>query len=218
MGPQPTRKGQRGFTLIELAVVMIVAATVTAVVAVGIGNIRGASVQAESGKLAVAVRYLYNLSVLNGKVYRLVLDLDGGTYWGEEQQSRDPCKSFQLPGEEEIEAAVAGKSSDAKEQAEGDQPAPKPAFSTAKTRLLKKRKLDKGIVFGGVMTSSQGELATSGQAHIHFFPNGTAERAMVYVSDKDDRDDVMTVEVLALQGSARVHPEELDLDEFFDQG
>lgn len=200
---------------------MVVAATVTVVVAIGIGNIRGASVQAESGKLAVAIRYLYNLSVLNGKVYRLVIDMDGGAYWGEEQESRDPCKAFQLPGEDE-EMTADGKAVDeeaAKKDAEDGKKAPaKSGFGAAKTKLLKKRKLDKGIIFTGVMTSHQGELATNGQAHIHFFPNGTAERAMVYVGVKNDEEDVMTVEVLALQGSARIHPVALNMDEFFDQG
>ena len=212
---------QHGFTLIELAVVMLVAAVVTTVVAVGVGNIRGASVQAESGKLAVAIRYLYNLSVLNGKVYRLVLDMDSGTYWGEEQESRDPCKAFQLPGEgEEMTADAKPVDEKAAKKAEEDPEAPpkKSGFGAAKTRLLKKRKLDKGIIFSGVMTSHQGELATAGQAHIHFFPNGTAERAMVYVRVADDEEDIMTVEVLPLQGSARIHPIELELDEFFDQG
>ena len=199
---------------------MNVMAVVTAVVGVGIGNIRGASVQAESGKLAVAIRYLYNLSVLNGKVYRLVIDLDGGAYWGEEQESRDPCKSFQLPGEEEEMSADSKPVEEGTSDEDDDEGAktPKAGFGQAKTKLLKKRKLDKGIIIAGVMTSHQGELAVSGQAHIHFFPNGTSERAMVYISVKDDEEDVMTIEVLALQGSARIHPDRLDLDEFYDGG
>ncbi len=216
------RTSRRGFTLIELMVVMVVAATVTAVVAIGVGNIRGASVQAEAGKLAVAVRYLYNLSVLNGKVYRLTMDLESGTWWGEEQASRDPCKSFELAAEGEEADAPKDKAKgsgpgspdtgeDGTDHAQGN-------FGGTKSRLLKKRKLDKGIIFSGVMTSHQNELATSGQAHIHFFPNGTAERALVYVRVKDDEDDEMTLEVLPLQGSARIHLDRMDLDEFFDQG
>jgi len=214
-----SRRSEQGFTLIELAVVMVVAAVVTTVVAIGIGNIRGASVQAESGKLAIAVRYLYNLSVLNGKVYRLTIDLDAGTYWGERQNSRDPCKTFQLPGEDEIAGLDVGNSKSKDKDTEDDKAAPKAAsFEGAKTRLLKKRKLDKGIIFESVMTSSLGDPTRSGQAHIHFFPNGTAERAMVFIRVKDDEDDAMTVEVMSLQGSARIHTERMDLEEFFDRG
>ncbi len=210
-------RGQRGFTLIELVVVMAVIAVVTTVVAVGIGNIRGASVQSDAGKLAVAVRYLYNLSVLNGKVHRLVIDLEKGTYWGEAQDSRDPCKMFLLPGEGEDGEGGQETAADKSDDEDG---APKPQvakFGQAKTKLLKARKLQKGIVFGGVMTSHQRELTTSGKAHVTFFPNGTAEAAMIYVQDKDDDEDVMTVQVLALQGSARVHLDKMSTDDFFDQ-
>jgi len=203
------RRDPRGFTLIELVVVMAVIAVVTSAVAIGIGNIRGASVQAESGKLTLAIRYLYNLSVLNGKNYRLVIDLDSGTYWGEEQSSRDPCKAFLLPDEEDDAESSTDEDPDRQQTA---------GFGAAKSKLVKKRKLAKGIVFGGVMTSHQSELSTAGQAHINFFPNGTAEAAMVYLQDKDDEEDVMSVEVLAMQGTARIYEFKQDLQDFFDRG
>ena len=66
------------------------------------------------------------------------------------------------------------------------------------------------------MTSHQRDVATSGQAHVTFFPNGTAESAMIYVQDKGDEEDVMTVQVLALQGHARIHLDRLSTDEFFE--
>ncbi|MSP91042.1 MAG: prepilin-type N-terminal cleavage/methylation domain-containing protein, partial [Myxococcales bacterium] len=84
------RTSAPGFTLIELMVVVLLVALVTAAVVVGVGNLRGASVQAEAGKVAVAVRYLYNLSVLTGRAHRLVIDVDAGAWWGEEQTSADP--------------------------------------------------------------------------------------------------------------------------------
>ncbi|MCO4764233.1 MAG: prepilin-type N-terminal cleavage/methylation domain-containing protein [Myxococcales bacterium] len=208
---RPGLKKARGFTLIELMVVMSIMAIVTAAVAVGVGNIRGASVQSEAGKLTVAVRYLYNLAVLNGKVHRLVIDIEGGSYWGEVQDSRDPCKMYLLPGETDDEEADSGDTDE-----EADKPAAA-SFGKAKTKLLKKRKLKKGVVFGGVMTSHQKQVANSGQAHITIFPNGTAEAAYVYIQDKDDDEDVMTVEVLSLQGAARIHLDKLEPDEFFEQ-
>jgi type II secretion system protein H len=213
--PRPLANPDRrraGFTLIELFVVMTVIAVVTSAVAIGIGNIRGASVQSESGKMVAAIRYLYTLSVLNGKNYRLVVDVSEGSYWGEMQDSRDPCKAFLLSDEDEDKEAD-------KKDAEEDEAQPATAsFGLAKSRLLKKRKLPKGIAFGGVMTSHQSELSVDGQAHVNFFPNGTAEAAMLYIQDADDDEDVMTVEVLSLQGSARIYDDKLSLDEFFDQG
>lgn len=190
-------------------------AMVTAAVAIGIGNIRGASVQSEAGQLAVAVRYLYNLSVLNGKVHRLVIDIESGTYWGEAQESRDPCKMYLMPSDgDETGSGSKGASGSSDEEDDAPKAA---AFSQAKTKLLKKRKLKKGVVFGGVMTSHDREVATSGQAYITIFPNGTAEAALVYIEDKDNDEDVMTVEVLSLQGSARVHLDRMAPDDFFDK-
>ena len=96
-------------------------------------------------------------------------------------------------------------------------------FGAATTRLLAKHKLGAGVVFDGVMTSHQNDPTTSGQATINFFPNGTAEAAFIWVGlagDKDDgsdEEDVMTVEVLALQGTAHIHATRLEAREFLER-
>jgi general secretion pathway protein H len=204
----------RGFTLIELVVVVAVIAIVTVAVAAGVGNIRGASVQSETGKIAIAVRYLYNLSVLSGKNHRLVIDLDTQSYWAESQTTSDPCETFLLPGEgEEDEAAKAvnrpGGKKKAKEAAEADK-STSAGFSPIESRILAKTTLDKGVKFGSVMTSHQQQPTEKGQAYVYFFPNGTTENAFIDV--KGDEDDVMTVEVKALQGTATVHKQKMDID------
>ncbi len=204
------RRGDAGFTLIELVVVMVVMAVVTVTVVIGIGNIRGANVDTEAGQLAAAVRYLYNLSVLNGRNYRLIVDLDSHAWWGEAQDSRDPCKQFLLPGEGEEE----GREVD--EDDEGNAPPPA-AFGAAKSALLQKRELPKGIAFVGAMTSHQSDIERKGQVHLNFFPNGSVEAGFVLIGDSDDDSDVVTVEVLPLQGTARVYNGELTVDDWLDQ-
>jgi general secretion pathway protein H len=202
----------RGFTLIELLVVVVVIAIVTAAVVVGIGNLRGASVQAESGKIAVAVRYLYNLTVLTGRPHRLVLDLDGKAWWGEEQKSSDPCESFLLPDKDEADAKSAkrGKSD------EGEKSVHDGGFEASPSQLLQKTPLDKGIFFAGVMTTHQQQPSQEGQAYVYFFPNGTTEHALIWVAgDGEEDDDAMTVEVLPLQGNAKIHKEKIEADRNF---
>lgn len=206
------RSHQRGFTLIELVVVIAIIAIVTTAVAAGIGNIRGASVQSETGKLAIAVRYLYNLTILSGKTHRLVVDLDSRSYWGEEQNTSDPCETFLLPGE--------GEEEDPKAQAKKTKRGKKgevvktntSGFQPIESRLLAKYTLDKGIQFGGVMTSHQTNQTDKGQAYVYFFPNGSTENALIFLKGDGDDDDMMTVEVKALEGTARVHKDKVDWD------
>ncbi len=211
-----TGGASRGFTLIEVMVVAVVIAVVGAAVAVGIGNIRGASVQAEAGKLAISVRYLYNLAVLSGHNHRLVIDLDSGTYWGEEQTSIDPCETFLLPPEGDARASKARKKATDEEEEKNAAKGGKAGFAESKSKLLAKYQLDKGLSFARVMTSHQQEPSVKGQAYVYFFPNGTTENALIDV--EGDPDDIMTVEVMALQGKATVHKERVPLDAFGGKG
>jgi hypothetical protein len=189
-------------------VASVVIAVITAAVVVGVGNIRGAAVSSEAGRLSVATRYLFNLAVLNGTNYRLVIDLSEHSWWGEAQTTRDPCKAFMI---EDPDAEPAQEDDD---DEDGDAKTKAAAFEKTKGRLLKKRKLDKGARFGGVMTTRMGSLAEEGQVAVNFFPDGTVDSALIYVTDGDPDGEVMTVEILGLQGLARVRPGELPIDEF----
>lgn len=197
---RPGRRRERGFTLIELIVVVVIILLVTAAVATGVNRIRGASVQAEAGKVTAAVRYLFNLAVVSGRNQRLVIDLDARTWWGEEQTSNDPCESFLLPGE-------------AEEEDEGDPKAPKAlhsgGFEASKSQLLQKTELDKGVKFAGVFTTHDDAPLEKGMAYINFFPNGTTEHALVQLTGDDDW---ATVEVHALQGTATLHNDKVEFD------
>lgn len=190
-------KHSRGFTLIELIVVVAVMMAVTLAVATGVNNIRGASAQAEAGKVATAVRYLYNLAVVSGRNQRLVIDLDTRTWWGEGQTSDDPCQGFLLPGENSDEGT-------------DEQLKKTGGFEASKTTLLQKNELDKGVKFAGVLTSHDDQPVEKGQAFINFFPNGTTEHALIQLNADDDWN---TVEVFALQGTAKVHPGKVEFDE-----
>ena len=217
-------RASRGFTLIELIVVVAVMAVITGAVVTGVGNVRGASVQSETGKIAVAVRYMYNLTVLSGKVHRLVFDLDGRAYWGEEQTSDDPCQQFLLAAEEDEKAKKPkksgkkgkGKAKDGKPVADEEEDKNDGGFSPLKSRLLGKYTMETGISVAGLMTSHQNEPLKKGTAYLYFFPNGTTENALIWVKGDGDIDaddaDVMTIEVKALQGSAKIHNEKLALE------
>ena len=217
----------RGFTLIEMLVVLVIIAVVTAAVVTGISSIRGASTSTEASKLTVAVRYLYNLSVISGKTHRLVLDLDSRSYWGEEEVSNDPCEAFLLPGDgaeatqkssKSAKSAKSGKSGKPSQAAEGAAPN-QGNFKPAESALVRKYELDRGTELADVMTSHQPNPTDKGQAYIYFFPNGSTENALIHLIDRGgEADDAMTVEVKSLQGSATVHKARLEWDKSMAEG
>ena len=89
------RKGQSGFSLIEVIVVIALIAFVYAV-AIPQFNLRtGAEVSTKMSQLAGDVRGAYDLAVLTGKAYRIVFKFNSGDYWLEESDRSD----FQLPAD-----------------------------------------------------------------------------------------------------------------------
>jgi hypothetical protein len=66
------------------------------------------------------------------------------------------------------------------------------------------------------MTSHQNEPLKKGMAYLYFFPNGSTENALIWVKGDgdaaDDDSDVMTVEVKALQGAAKLHNEKVPFE------
>ncbi len=99
--------GQRGFTLIELSVAIVIIIMAMTLIGFSIANIRKADLKASSGMMAGAMRYLYNLAIINNTPYRLVVDMDEGVFWGEELQTDDPCQRY-LP-ESDDETGKGGR-------------------------------------------------------------------------------------------------------------
>ena len=91
----PVRSRRRGFTLIELIVVIAIGSILVGSVTVAIANIRTADLKSATGMMAGAMRYMYNLAVINNRPYRLVIDMDESTFWGEEPpDGRRVCTLF----------------------------------------------------------------------------------------------------------------------------
>lgn len=78
-----------------------------------------------------------------------------------------------------------------------------------KANLLKHLELGKGVRFEGVLTQYRKELQTEGKSTIHFFPDGTIERALIYVANDEETWTVVTEPAM---GIARVHHEKREDD------
>ena len=204
---------------------MALAAIVVGGIGVSIVNIRKADLKAASGMMGGAMRYMYNLAVINNTPYRLVIDMDESAFWGEELQTDDPCARF-LPLEGEDGEAEAKE--DVGEEDEGPVGLDPRArtrrvaqgnFTRTKDNLLSMRKLPQGIVVTGVMTSLNQGPRQDGKIAIHFFPGGHAEPAYIWIGERDDDEEEdtepsITLELDSLMGRVTRHNEALEESSF----
>src|SRR5689334_22817821 len=78
----------KGFTLIEVLVVITLIALLATGATFAIGAVTRAKLRSSSMHVAAAARFAYGRAVVRGRTVRLALDLDGGTLAIEEAEGR----------------------------------------------------------------------------------------------------------------------------------
>ncbi len=86
--------GSRGFTLIEMGLVLLIMSVVFALTVPRLFNTSRRELEAQARRLAVVIRHLRNEAILNGKTYRLMYDLDAHRYWVESADQADDFANF----------------------------------------------------------------------------------------------------------------------------
>lgn len=205
---------ERGMTLIELVVVMAIIAIMFVVGAVGISAIRGADVDASASVIAGAMTYVSSLAVHENKTFRLVLDMDQKGYWVEAVDTDDPCARF-LP--DEVDVGLEDKSAETPEDIDEEDAAPAASFSQQAGDLLKGR-LEPGTNVAAILTSHHDQPQEGGRSAIYFYPNGQAERALVWIGAASAEansgwDREVTIELHSL-GRVTRHGDPLDERDF----
>lgn len=211
------RRKAGGFTLIELLATIVIMLVITVTVTIAISNIQRADLPAQAGKMAAAVRYLYNLAVINNQSYRLVIDIEAGEYWGEELPAESPCDVFLLESEGDQKQARKLQIQKDKKRKKGDgdggeTAAETAAFEQVKDNLLTKRHLDSKIEFRGAITAHHADVQEEGRVELNFFPSGYVEKAYIYMGTGDQ---TFTVETRSLLGTVRIHKEKLEPSTLF---
>jgi general secretion pathway protein H len=201
--------GSRGFTLIELGMVIGILALAALVVVPSIEAAFGVKTREEAGKVAGSIRAMYGESVLSGRTCRLVFDLDNRAYWPECAEGR-----VRVAGMEEsnrgkrVEEEDLSETGTEEQRETRQQLAQRSAFGGYESGLAPKRSLPEEVEISAVWTQHQTEPYEAGTAFLYFWPNGQSERAYIYVSD-DESD--FTIIVNPMTGRTKVVPEWIDV-------
>jgi general secretion pathway protein H len=187
----------RGYTLIELLIVIAIVAILSAAAVPALSSVTGADVRAAASELAAGCRYLFDTASLRHQQCRLALDLDGRSWWAECAQEARP----------DAEAAAADEEPGLSERFPDERSAEKrkllarTKFGQFSDRLASKRKLPGNAAFVEVWSEHVREPVTKGMAYVYFQASGQAEAARIPIADGDH---VYSVVTQPFTGRARV--------------
>jgi len=192
VGHRGPSRANRGFTLLEVMIVIAIIGIASGVALSSLGSLTGAELRTQTNRISAAIRHAYNRSVADGMYMRMVLNIETDRYWVEGSYT----PTF-IPAQARSEGeANDGKT--AKDKDDEDAPVvPKNDF----VRIIEEVGMDKGIGIDGVITAGQEDEFKSGTAHIYFFPNGFVEPAMIYTTDGDE--DYYTLIINPMTGRVR---------------
>ena len=73
--------------------------------------------------------------------------------------------------------------------------------------MLKKRVLPSEVRFKDVTADYLEGKRESGQVHTYFFPDGYATGTIIHLHNKDDEEDIFSIELQSLSGKVRISRE-----------
>jgi prepilin-type N-terminal cleavage/methylation domain-containing protein len=178
-GARPT---ERGFTFLEIIVVVMLIALVSAVMVTRIGGRTAAPLKASGRFLCAELEYVAQRAIATGHTQRWVIDLDG-QHFRIEEQAEPP----ELADGGEVLGLGPPLLPDTWEAIPEPQGEWRELYETS-------------IGIDSVVLA--GEALKAGQAAIHFAPDGGADPADVWLLDQENR--TLRVVVTAFTGEVRI--------------
>jgi prepilin-type N-terminal cleavage/methylation domain-containing protein len=221
----------RGMTMLEIMVVLAIIGGMLFIVRSGFRMVTRADLVEDSTELTAVLRRASELAIEHGELHRVVLDLESQAYAVEVCQGQVAIARNELLKADDEETKqklergrqrMNGLPSDAVTTADPEEATRRAAAlaghhiadrvcrpaddsitgdSNGKGWLRKLRK-DKGIKFKEIWVQHRDESATKGQVAIYFFPVGSAEKALIELTDGNE---TFTVLVFGLTGKIELH-------------
>lgn len=219
----PHRSASRGLTLIEILVVIAIAALISGVVIAGSGQLPSARLKSSATEIASAIKVAYTRSTATSRDVRLVMDIDQSAIWLEQS---DVPMLVQAKDKTGTGGADPMTTKEQEAFAEGDRilkgpPIPKPRFSPidatgfgdSQVAVKGRKPLHRGITFRSVQTTHDDKARTDGRAYLYFWPGGRTELASIQIriGDSDEDSQTLSLEVSPLTGTVKIKSGAVDL-------
>lgn len=217
------RAANAGLTLIEIMVAVMLATVLLAVTVPAFNAATDSDLNAVAVKIAAANRMCFGEAAIKNVTLRVAFDLDAQAYWVEAYSG-----TFQVIAEERDLDEVRDEEEEKKEEdkrkreqeerfgaPEDAEAAPLvPTFVPVQVGFLEPQQMPRRIRIKGIRTPQFRQVVEDGKAYTHFFPNGWAERTLVYLEDRGGS--VLTLETQPLTGKIVIHEGELDWNQVDD--
>lgn len=193
----------RGFSLLEIMVVLLLVGVFTAIAIPTFRSITGSKLKSTANQLQGLIRDTYARASLSGKTCRIVFDMDKKEYWVEESADIVKVKSQE---QEEDDKRERERDSDAAKLNKA------PDFKAVEDELGKKQKLPEDIYFRSIWIDRFEERAGKGQIALYFFPDGYTEEAQIVIADDPAGKRLYNLVVEPLTGAVVIEDQELPLE------
>lgn len=183
------RTSERGFTLIEIGVVLAVAMMLVGVALPALRNVTGAEARSAVNKLAANIRATRGAAAVSGRTCRLVFDLDAHHYTvecaeGVAQVAQERARNGARDDSRD-ERMINPRDLARMSEAEQFEYALKHRTQFAPEPTLEPQPLTGGLELLQVWTGHQDKPYDSGIATLYFFPSGLGEPASIQLAAGD---------------------------------
>lgn len=187
MPTSKTGRWSRGFTLIELAVIIIILSVASVVVIPKLkGLIGGGNLKSSARRLVGTITYVHDQAATTGRKYRLCYDLDTNEYWVARLERREAPAAR---GEPRLRRGAASQTETSD-------------FTELKTALGKRKKLLEGIFFLDVITYPEGKV-NQGYTYTEFSPKGFNEKCTIHL--QNEAEETCTLLIKNLTGRVKIY-------------
>lgn len=209
---------RRGFTIIEILIVVLLIALMATGATLGVRAATKANLRSACARLVAASRFAYSRSVAQGSTVRIMLDLGSNEMWFEEGSGRVTlARPTGARRERDRQQVVEGEGEDRDEAGRNPwdlarehmtnplEPHPVASpFSAILGQRYARRAVGDRIRIAKLFVPHEPEPRERGVGAIYYFPAGQTEHAVVQLSDGGT---TWSVEVHPLTGRARLRQE-----------